>query len=215
VVKETEEAKDEEVKKINDLAISLCQIYQRPKGAVQVVVQHNASIVFYETSSPSYLFKIYALPSLIAPVTNMRNTGLIQKTIHELYGMYAEDGVVLFLPVPEANLATEGSTVQGEISRLESSEMGSPGLIKSISRSMSRRLKSNSGSSAPMSLPSTVVSPTLSTPTNPIHSPIRDAAPSGEEKAGPSLKKRESLRTIIHRHMRSKKESGMKEQAKE
>jgi hypothetical protein len=46
VVKETEEAKDEEVKKINDLAISLCQIYQRPKGAVQVVVQHNASIVF-------------------------------------------------------------------------------------------------------------------------------------------------------------------------
>ncbi|KAJ5882992.1 Tautomerase [Penicillium subrubescens] len=210
VVKQTEEATYEEVKKASDLASCLRQFYQRPEWAVQVVVQHDADILF-DGPGPSYLLKIHALPSAFAPVTNMRNTGLIQKTIHELYGIDPKDGVVLFLPVPEENLATNGSTAQGAIARLESSEMDSPGLIKSISRSMSRRLKSNSGTSAPMSLPSTVVSPTLSTPTDPIHSPIGDAALSEEEEAGPSLKKRESLRTIIHRHMRPKKGSGMKE----
>lgn len=214
MLKRTEEAKYEEVKKAGDLASCLRQFYQRPEWAVQVVVQHDADI-FFDGPGPSYLLKIHALPSAIAPVTNMRNTGLIQTAIQELYGIGPDAGIVLFLPVPEENLATNGSTAQDAIARLESSEMDSPGLIKTISRSMSRRLKSNSGSSAPTSLPSTVASPTLSTPINPINSPIGNAAPSEEEGAGPCLKKRESLRTIIHRHMRPKKESGMKEKARE
>lgn len=198
-----------------ELVFSLTEIYQRSERALQVVVRHDATIVFRGDSCPSYLLKIYALPSAFAPVTNIRNTGLLQRAIQELYGIAPDDGVVLFLPVPEENLATKGTTAQGAIARPESSEMDSPKLIKSISRTMSRRLKSNSGSSAPMSLSSTVVSPTLSTPTNPIHSPIGDAAPSEEERSGSRLKKRESLRSIIHRHMRPKKESEAKEKAKE
>jgi hypothetical protein len=180
-----------------------------------MVVRHDAAVFFNGSSGASYLLKIYALPSAIAPVTNIRNTGLIQTAIQELYGIGPDDGVVLFLPVSEENLATNGSTAQGAISRLERSEVDSPGLIKTISRTTSRRLKSNSGSSAPMSLPSTVVSPSSSTPTNLLRSPIGDATPSEEERAGPRFKKRESLRTIIHRHMRPKKESEVREKANE
>jgi hypothetical protein len=209
------QAKEEDARLVSDLVSRLAQIYQRPESALQVVMQQNVSITFGNTSLPSYLLKIYALPSAIAPVANIRNTGLIQTALQELLGIAPDQGVVLFLPVPEENLATNGSTAQDAISQLERSEMDSPGLIKSISRSMSRRLKSNSGSSAPMSLPSTVVSPSSSAPTNLIHSPIADAAPSEEERGGQRLKKRDSLRTIIHRHMRPKKETEAKGKAKE
>lgn len=180
-------------------------------------MHHDVPIIFGNTSLPSYLLRIYALPSAIAPVTNIRNTDLIQKALQELLGIAPDQGVVLFFPVLEENLATNGSTAQRAISRLEQTEMDSPGLIKSISRGMSRRLKSSSGNSAPISLPSTAISTASTTPTN-VQSPIEEAAPGVEERRGQRLKKRESLRSIIHRHMggiKSKKESDAKENVKE
>ncbi|KAJ5359655.1 uncharacterized protein N7496_012068 [Penicillium cataractarum] len=200
---------------ISELVFRLAHIYQRPESALQVVVQHNVSVVFGNTSLPSYLLKIYALPSAIAPVTNIRNTDLIQKGLQELLGIAPDQGVVLFLSVPEENLATNGSTAQGTISRLERNEAESPGLIKSISRGMSRHLKSSSGNSAPISLSSPLTSPSSSTPTTLLQSPTAEAAPVEEGRRGRTLKKRESLRTIIHRHMRPKKESEPKENMKE
>lgn len=179
------------------------------------MVQQNVSIIFGNASHPSYLLKIYALPSAIGPVTNIRNTGLIQTALQELLGIPPDHGTVLFLPVPEENLATNGSTAQGAISRLERTETDSPGLIKSISRGMSRRLKSSSGNSGPFSLPSALASPASATPTNLVQSPIAETAPVEDERRGRTLKKRESLRTIIHRHMRPKKESEIKEDVKE
>ncbi|CEO59488.1 hypothetical protein PMG11_04163 [Penicillium brasilianum] len=209
-------AKEADLRLISDLVCRLAHIYQRPESALQVVVQHNVSIIFGNTSLPSYLLKIFALPSAIAPVTNIRNADLIQKALQELLGIAPDQGILLFLPVPEDNLATNGSTAHGVISRLERTEADSPGLIKSISRGMSRRLKSSSDSTASVSLPSTLVSPSSSTPTNLVHSPIAEVTPVEEDqRCGRSLKKRESLRPIIHRHLRPKKDGEMKETVKD
>lgn len=180
-------------------------------------MHHDVSIIFGNTSLPSYLLKIYALSSATGPMTNMRNTGLIQTALQELLGIAPDQGIVLFLSVPEGNLATDGSTAQGAISRLEQTDVDSPGLMKSISRGMSRRLKSSSDNSAPISLPSSVITTASSTPTN-IRSPIEDDTTGEGERRGQRLKKRESLRSILHRHMggaRSKKEGELKQNVKE
>ncbi|KAJ5167479.1 uncharacterized protein N7482_006260 [Penicillium canariense] len=194
-------AKEEDSRLVSDIASRLAQIYQRPESAVQVAMHPDISIVFANVFLPSYLLKIYALPASIAPVTNLRNTGLIQRALQDLLGIPPEQGVVLYLPVPEENLATNGSTAQREISRLDHTEADSPGLIKSISRTMSRRLKSSSGGSAPLSLPSTVMTTSPSTLTNSNQSPLRETAQGEDKPRGRTLKKRESLRSIVRRRL--------------
>lgn len=131
------------------------------------------------TTLPAYLLKIYALHSCIAPVTNLRNTTLIQVAFEELLGIPPSSGVVIYIPIPEDNLATNGKTVRDEILRLERTDQedtSSGGLFKTISRGMSRRrLKSSSGNSAPISLPATT-SPSTNTPIDVVQSPVRNEA---------------------------------------
>lgn len=138
-----------------------------------VTVQQETCVLFGSNNTlPSYLLTVYALPSLIAPVTNLRNTTLIQKALEELLGIPPSLGVIIFIPIPEANLATNGMTVRSEITQLERSDQGdSPNLFKSISRSMSRRLKTSSGQSAPFSLGSAVATASPSTRT-PSEGPV-------------------------------------------
>lgn len=138
-----------------------------------VTVQQETCVLFGSNNTlPSYLLTVYALPSLIAPVTNLRNTTLIQKALEELLCIPPSLGVILFIPIPEANLATNGMTARSEITQLERSDQGdSPNLFKSISRSMSRRLKTSSGQSVPFSLSSAVVTASPSTRT-PSEGPV-------------------------------------------
>jgi hypothetical protein len=127
-----------------------------------VAVDEDALLTFGNAAHSAYLIKISALPSLIAPLTNQRNTSLIQTALLNLLGIPSDRGIIIFDSVGEDNLATNGATARGEISRLELSDHGnSSNIFKSISRSMSRRLKSSSGNSVPMSLAalSTMVSP--------------------------------------------------------
>ncbi|KAJ5682945.1 Tautomerase [Penicillium macrosclerotiorum] len=196
-------AKDGLVKLVSDLGFRLAQIYQRPETAIQVSVQSEVCLMLGNPSLPSYLLKIFALPSCIAPVTNLRNTNLIQSTLDELLGIIPEQGVILYFAVPEENLATNGMTVQGEITRLDQSEQSSPRLIKSISRTMSRRMKSSSGTSGPLSLPSSVITSSSSSQPNSNQSPTNTvgALPRNEEKRGRSLKKRGSLRNFVRRRL--------------
>ncbi|KAJ5725093.1 Tautomerase [Penicillium malachiteum] len=150
--------KDEQRKLVGDLIFRLAQIYQRPETSIMLTLQQEAGVFFGNITEPSYLLKVYALPPLIAPFTNLRNTSLIQSAMQDLLHIPMERGVVIYTPVPEDNLANNGSTARGEIVRLERNEQeDSPGLFKTISRSMSRRLKntSSSGGSGPISLPST------------------------------------------------------------
>ncbi|KAJ5312002.1 hypothetical protein PENANT_c022G02285 [Penicillium antarcticum] len=155
-------AKEKTPKLLSDLALFFAQTYQCPENSVLVAFSEDALLTFGNTPDSAYLIKISALPSLIAPLTNQRNTSLIQTALLNHLGIAPDRGVVIFVAVGEDNLATNGATARGEISRLERIDHGnSPSLFKSISRSMSRHLKSSSGNSAPMSLAalSTMVSP--------------------------------------------------------
>lgn len=152
----------------------------------------------------SYSLIIYALPSLIAPATNERSTTLIQGALQDLLGIPSALGVVIFIPVPEENLATNGFTFRGEISRMESNERernseDSPGLFKTISRGVNRRFKSSSGQSAGLST-SGVTSP-ADNPKSPLKSPdvtkLTDSGTGEGRRQG--LRKRDSLRALMPR----------------
>ncbi|KAJ5991771.1 Tautomerase [Penicillium sp. IBT 35674x] len=198
---------DEQQKLVADLIFRLAQIYQRPETCIMLTIQQDAGVFFGSTTELSYLLKIYALPSFIAPFTNLRNTNLIQAVMLDLLHIPRNQGVIIFLPVSEDNLATDGLTARGEIARLERNDQDeNPNLFKTISRSMSRRFKTSSGQSVPISLPSTVGTSTAS-PSNQTeirHSPITvddTAVPTEERGKGTSLRKRISLRGLVRRRL--------------
>ncbi|OQE14636.1 hypothetical protein PENFLA_c036G10320 [Penicillium flavigenum] len=226
-LKTNTKAKDDTPKLLSNFAHFLAQVYQRPETSMLVTIDQNADLLFGNTSGSAYLLRITALSTLIGPLTNLRNTSLIQSTIQEMFGIAPEKGVVIYNPASEDNLATNGTTARGEIDRLEQTDSSnSPSIFKSISRSMSRRMKSSSGNSAPISLTS-VMSPDVVTPTStppvafasgqashprpnqageqkPIESPKGEPVqkvPSKDEKFERTLKKRESLKSFVNRRL--------------
>ncbi|KAJ5382225.1 Tautomerase [Penicillium concentricum] len=224
-LKTNTKAKDDAPKLLSDFAHFLAQVYQRPETSMLVTIDQNADLIFGNTSGSAYLLKITALPSLMGPLTNIRNTGLIQSTIQEMFGILPDKGVVIYNPASEDNLATNGTTARSEIDRLERMDSGnSPSIFKSISRSMSRRMKSSSGNSVPISLTS-IMNPEVTAPTSaspvtpgqvpplrpheadtkkPIESPkgesVQQTLPK-DEKPERTLKKRESLKSFVNRRL--------------
>ena len=189
-----------------------------------LTLQREVGVFFGGTAEPAYLLKVYALPPLIAPFTNLRNTSLIQLAMLDLLHIPFSHGVIIYTAVPEENLATNGSTARGEVTRRERSGSDeSPSLFKTISRSMSRRLKTSSGQTVPISLPSAVgtLGASSSPQTEVHHSPIlmEDAPVSPEEGGGRSPRKHMSLRDAVRRRFMDitsgTRSSEEKEQAKE
>ncbi|GAD91647.1 endonuclease/exonuclease/phosphatase family protein [Paecilomyces variotii No. 5] len=143
----------DEFQLLSDISSLFMQVYQRPENSILVTVEQNACLRFGSSPAPAYLLTVSALPSLIAPVTNLRNTILIQQGLKGILRIPPNRGVIRFTPVPEENFATNGATIMGEIDHLEQTARDeSPGILKSISRSMSRKLKSSSTNSNPLSL---------------------------------------------------------------
>lgn len=119
---------------------------------MMVIIQQGVCIRFGISKDPAYLLKVYALPCLIASITNLRCTTMIQSALRDLLQIEPNRGVVLYLPVPEENFATNGVTYMGEIARYERrTDDDDPGILRNISRGLSRRLKSSSTQSAPRS----------------------------------------------------------------
>ena len=119
---------------------------------MMVTIQQDVCIRFGISKDPAYLLKVYALPCLIASITNLRCTGMIQSALRELLQIEPNRGVVLYLPVPEENFGTNGVTYMGEIARYERrTDDNDPSILRNISRGLSRRLKSSSTQSAPRS----------------------------------------------------------------
>ncbi|KAG2421043.1 hypothetical protein HFD88_000659 [Aspergillus terreus] len=134
------------------IASRLARIYQKPDTSMMVHIQHSACLHFGNPKQPSYLIKVFALPYMIAPITNLRSTVLIQTALQQILRIPPDRGIVLYSPISDENLATSGTTMSSEIARLEHrSEDEDPGILRTISRSMSRRLKSSSTNSAPIS----------------------------------------------------------------
>ncbi|KAJ5100011.1 Tautomerase [Penicillium argentinense] len=143
-----------------DFCDHLALIFQRPRASVYLTIQQCAALSFSNTSLPGYLLKVYTLPSLMAPLTNMRYTSLLADEMQELLDIGPEQGVILLLAVPEDNFAAGGATASGEILRIERAHQEeSLGLFRSFGKQISRRrLKSSSGdTSGPLSPPTSSI----------------------------------------------------------
>ncbi|KAL4944424.1 hypothetical protein BDV06DRAFT_220269 [Aspergillus oleicola] len=134
----------------------MAQIYQRSESFMIVTIQQVPCLRFGNLALPAYSMKIYALPYLIAPITNLRSTILIQAALQDILHISPSRGIILYIPVQEENMATNNTTMMGEIARLEHDTRGrEPGIFKTLSRSLSRRKKSSSAVSAPLSVATT------------------------------------------------------------
>lgn len=147
------QVRNDEVQLLANMTTRLANIYHRPESSMLVTLEQNAGLQFGDGPQPAYLVKVTALPNQIAPVTNLRNTVLIQSVLLEILRIPADRGVIVYLPIPEDNFATNGATTMREMARLQQqSQSEESGILKSISRSMSRRFKSSSTHSQPMSV---------------------------------------------------------------
>ncbi|RAL16929.1 MIF domain protein [Aspergillus homomorphus CBS 101889] len=133
------------------ITTQMARIFEKSEACMMTTIQQDACLYFANSNMPAYLMKVFALPYLIAPITNLRSTILIQVALEKIMSIASNHGVILFLPMPEENLATNGVTVMGQIANLERGT----GLFRTISRTVSRKLKSGSAQSAPISVATT------------------------------------------------------------
>lgn len=155
--------------------------------------------------------KLYALPYLIAPITNLRSTILIQAALDDILHIAPSRGIILYIPIPEENMATNSTTMMGEIARLER-DIGArePGIFKSLSRSLSRRKKSSSGVSAPLSVATTsswAATSDVQEPKPVTASESEGANASGEGNSRPGKTGR-TLRLFVSRRSPERSRSG-------
>lgn len=103
---------------LKSLSEHLSQRYQRPTSSIFITLDHSACLLLAGTFDSAYIFTITALPSQIQPVTNKRNTALVQAFMTDSLGVSADRGVVRFIGIGEEYLGTNGMTVLGEIDHL-------------------------------------------------------------------------------------------------
>jgi hypothetical protein len=104
-----------------------------------VTVSHSACLLFGGSFDPAYIITITALPSQVQPITNKRNTMLLQRQLEESLGVSPSRGIIKFVGIVEENFAFNGKTVAGEIEELEreqTDELTEP--IRSPSRGMGK-----------------------------------------------------------------------------
>lgn len=106
---------------VTDMSYNLSQRYSRPESSIMINVEHSACLLLAGSFEPAYILTITALPSQLQPVTNKRNAALIQSFMADILSVPPERGIVRFQPIAEENIATNGTTVMGEIERIEKS----------------------------------------------------------------------------------------------
>jgi hypothetical protein len=119
-----EQVKDE-FTLVTDMSYNLSQRYSRPESSIMVNVEHSACLLLAGSFEPAYILTITALPSQLQPVTNKRNSALIQSFMADILAVPPERGILRFQPIAEENLAINGTTVLGEIERIEKSSIDS------------------------------------------------------------------------------------------
>lgn len=84
-----------------------------------ITVNHSACLLLGGSFEPTYVLAINALPVQLQPTTNKRNAALIQQFMCESIGVTPDRGIIKFVPIQEDCLAMNGSTILGDIERLE------------------------------------------------------------------------------------------------
>lgn len=107
---------------LNDLLMTVSEIYHKPPTSIMITITTDAAIMIGGSIEPVYLLTVTALPSEIASVKNIRATMMIQDFLSDSLKVPASRGVVKFLPIREEDLGANGSTVRGDIDKLEAEE---------------------------------------------------------------------------------------------
>ncbi|QDS77825.1 hypothetical protein FKW77_006113 [Venturia effusa] len=125
---------------VTNLSQHLSERYRRPESAIMINVIHSACLMMAGSFEPAYLLTITAIPSELQPVTNKRNAYLIQHFIADTLHVPSSRGVIRFQDLPEQKLGTNGSTVAGEMERLEKAQAEeSNGVGHSVTSKSSRK----------------------------------------------------------------------------
>ncbi|EER26912.1 hypothetical protein D8B26_005527 [Coccidioides posadasii str. Silveira] len=140
---------------LSDMTFHFAQIFQRPESSMMVVLDDSAFLRFGTTAEPAYLVTVSALSHMIAPTMNLRHTALIQSAIREILDIPQGRGVIKFESMPEENFATNGSTIRDEIEQMERTSHEENSLIRTISRTMTRRGRPNATKSTLRTVPAT------------------------------------------------------------
>jgi len=107
---------------LNDLLMTVSEVYHKPPTSIMITTTTDAAIMIGGSIEPVYLLTVTALPSEIASVKNMRATMMIQEFLSDSIKVPASRGVVKFCAIKEEDLGVNGSTVRGDIDKLEAEE---------------------------------------------------------------------------------------------
>ncbi|CAI6336505.1 unnamed protein product [Periconia digitata] len=124
---------------VTDLSHHLAVRYQRPESSIMITVSHSACLLLGGSFEPTYVLSITALPVQLQPTTNKRNAALIQAFMFESIGVATDRGIIKFLPIEPECFATNGSTLFGEIERLQRQSADENGGLKRALTKGSRR----------------------------------------------------------------------------
>lgn len=104
---------------VTDLSYHMAQRYARQDYSIMINVDHSACLAMAGTFEPCYILTITAVPSQFSPSQNKRNAALIQSFMADILSVPPDRGVVRFNAILDENIATNGTTVLGDIERME------------------------------------------------------------------------------------------------
>ena len=126
---------------VTDLSVHLAERYSRSDSGIMVTVDHSACLFLAGNFEPAYILTVSALPHEVQASANKINTAHLQSFLADVLGVAAERGVVRFEAIPEENLGTNGSTIQGTLERMYKApivEQRSNSLTNELARPLSR-----------------------------------------------------------------------------
>jgi hypothetical protein len=136
---------------VTDLSHHLSTRYQRPESSIMITVNHSACLLLGGSFEPTYILAITALPTQVQPATNKRNASLIQTFMTETLGVQPDRGIIKFASIPEENLAVNGTTILGDIERLEREQSEDSALKRAMTKSSKRSIVTKAKSSIQLS----------------------------------------------------------------
>ena len=105
------------------MSYHLAARYTRPDSSIMINVDHSSCLALGGTFDPCYVLTLSLVPSQMQATTNKRNAALIQSFMADILSVPPERGIVKFVAIPEENFAVNGSTLFGEIERLEQQQL--------------------------------------------------------------------------------------------
>ncbi|KAI7176594.1 hypothetical protein D0869_14755 [Hortaea werneckii] len=148
---------------VTDLSYHLAQRYTRPDSSIMIKVDHSACLALGGTFDPCYILNVTTVPSSMGPSINKRNAALIQSFMADILSVPSDRGIVKFTPIEEVNYAMNGTTMHGEIERLEKHQAENGGVGHAVRRAVTnanrRSLTSSTSNGVPPKLDTDVKTP--------------------------------------------------------